>query len=472
MKKLKTLILPIVIIAVLLLSATLFISLRKDVYYTVTFYSDETVYQTQEIQKGETVKKPTNPKKDGYLFIGWYLGDEVYDFSFQVNSNLKLVAKWDKSPVFYTVLFLDYDGFPFKNEIVEENQKVYKPENPQKRGYEFLYWSLGGKEYDFSLPIKSDLVLTSVWKETEKQTYTVTFDSRGGSLVSEQTVEYGKTALEPNSPSKDDYVFDGWLLNGKKFNFDTLITKDINLVASWVEKVVCTVNFYSDGQIIFTTKIDKGKPVQSFIPDNLQDKDFVCWLNGEIEYDFSLPVVTNLDLVAKWKDKEKTKFTVYFDSNNGETVFSYQVEENGVVIKPTTPIKQGYLFNGWKLNGNDYDFSSPVQESFTLVADWIEKESPTNFLGRWTGVEIFDWDEYLIELVVSENDNHKLRATDALLIFVVDYTVNEIFVAEEKLYVEIEYNGVVNLLIFNCVGEELFTDRGVLSGELTLNKND
>lgn len=64
-------------------------------------------------------------------------------------------------------------------------------------------------------------------------TYTVTFDSDGGSAVEAQTVNDGATATEPTEPTKDSYTFGGWLLNGAAYDFSTPVTADITLVASW-----------------------------------------------------------------------------------------------------------------------------------------------------------------------------------------------------------------------------------------------
>ena len=47
-----------------------------------------------EISKGGYVKKPENPEKDGYAFLGWYQNDEKYNFNSKVNEDITLVAKW------------------------------------------------------------------------------------------------------------------------------------------------------------------------------------------------------------------------------------------------------------------------------------------------------------------------------------------------------------------------------------------
>lgn len=65
-------------------------------------------------------------------------------------------------------------------------------------------------------------------------TYTVTFDSNGGSDVPSQEIEEGNKATKPSDPVKDGFTFDGWLDNNSDaFNFDTPIMSNITLYANW-----------------------------------------------------------------------------------------------------------------------------------------------------------------------------------------------------------------------------------------------
>ena len=62
--------------------------------------------------------------------------------------------------------------------------------------------------------------------------YTVTFDSDGGSAVTEQKV-LNAPAVKPADPTKDGYDFAGWYLEDTQYAFDTTVTTDITLKAHW-----------------------------------------------------------------------------------------------------------------------------------------------------------------------------------------------------------------------------------------------
>jgi len=149
--------------------------------------------------------------------------------------------------------------------------------------------------------------------ENQKVTYTVTFDSKGGSAVTNATVEENGKVTKPADPTKEGYTFKGWLLNGVSYDFNKEVTGNITLVASWEEN---------------TTQAD-------------------------------------------------VTYTVTFDSKGGSNVTAVTVKENTKVTKPTDPTKEGYTFKGWLLDGVSYDFNKDVTGNITLVASWEENTTPT-----------------------------------------------------------------------------------------------
>ena len=71
----------------------------------------------------------------------------------------------------------------------------------------------------------------------------------------------------------------------------------------------------------------------------------------------------------------KKEFLVEFDSNGGTKVQSQNVEKGGKATKPDDPIKEGYTFESWQLDGETYDFDLEVTENIVLVAKWKKAEN-------------------------------------------------------------------------------------------------
>ena len=58
------------------------------------------------------------------------------------------------------------------------------------------------------------------------------------------------------------------------------------------------------------------------------------------------------------------------DSNGGTEVAEQVVREKTTAKKPTDPTKTGYDFNYWALEGEEFDFSTPITQSISLLAVW------------------------------------------------------------------------------------------------------
>ncbi len=83
-----------VILAVIAIIA--FISLNKP-EYEITFDSNGgTLISPITVKKNEKITKPTDPKRQGYVFSAWYYNDNLYDFNSPVKSNMTLKAGWIK----------------------------------------------------------------------------------------------------------------------------------------------------------------------------------------------------------------------------------------------------------------------------------------------------------------------------------------------------------------------------------------
>lgn len=60
--------------------------------YTVTFEGANADDQT--VKYGGKAERPTDPTQTGSKFLGWYVGEEEFDFNTQIKGDVKLTAKW------------------------------------------------------------------------------------------------------------------------------------------------------------------------------------------------------------------------------------------------------------------------------------------------------------------------------------------------------------------------------------------
>lgn len=68
--------------------------------------------------------------------------------------------------------------------------------------------------------------------------------------------------------------------------------------------------------------------------------------------------------------------TVTFDTGDGSKVDTQTVKDGGKAARPTDPTRDGYTFTGWQLDGQAYDFTTPVTRDITLTAAWKQTTAP------------------------------------------------------------------------------------------------
>lgn len=67
-------------------------------------------------------------------------------------------------------------------------------------------------------------------------TYTVTFDTDGGSIVASEKVKRNKTVTKPKDPTKEGYKFVSWQVAGVDYDFNYPITSNLTITAKWEEE--------------------------------------------------------------------------------------------------------------------------------------------------------------------------------------------------------------------------------------------
>lgn len=142
----------------------------------------------------------------------------------------------------YTVSFDTAGGSSIDSQTVEEGASIEKPSDPTREGYSFSGWYFGDTAYDFSSKVTAKLTLNAKWN---LNSFTVTFDSNGGSTVAAETVSYGETISKPTDPTNSPHNFLGWYNGPSAFDFSTNVTSNITLTAKWTTTVMSSIRYDS-----------------------------------------------------------------------------------------------------------------------------------------------------------------------------------------------------------------------------------
>lgn len=150
--------------------------------HIVTFDScGGTPVSPQSIKAGERVEEPSNPVKEGQKFLGWYINEELYNFTKAVTSSFILTAKWckdDEVTVEFNVNRPEGTEGSVNPESITvlKNQVINRPEDPVWNGtnavtkYVFDGWytqRAGGDKWEFLQPVTKDIILYAQWIQVD-----------------------------------------------------------------------------------------------------------------------------------------------------------------------------------------------------------------------------------------------------------------------------------------------------------------
>ena len=214
----------------------------KDVKkFVLTFDSDGgSAVAAVNINDCEVVTQPTNPTKEGYIFVGWELNGEPFDFSKEVCGDVELKAVWEEMnpEKEYITIYLQYGEGDPSPVVVEKGTIPQMPQTPTRDGYNFVEWHVNGFYYGFDTPLDDGAIVEAVWEEIPDEPepeddteYTVTFNLNGGTAggnCDDQTVKKGGTAKNVCKPTRDGYTLNGW-----SPKITSKITKNTTFVAQW-----------------------------------------------------------------------------------------------------------------------------------------------------------------------------------------------------------------------------------------------
>lgn len=195
---------------------------------TVTFQSEGGSEVASQIRANTPADQPADPTKEGYTFIGWYNGEEKWNFADAVATDLTLTAKWQVNQ--YTITFDTAGGSEVPSITQDYGTAITPPAAPTRTGYTFAGWD---REIPTAMPAEN-MTITARWQVNQ---YTITFkpENGGQDIVIKQ--DYGTAITAPANPTKTGYTFAGW----DREIPTTMPAGDMTITARWTENRVIVI---------------------------------------------------------------------------------------------------------------------------------------------------------------------------------------------------------------------------------------
>jgi hypothetical protein len=360
--------------------------------HTVTFRDWDGSETTETVLDKNLVPQPEDPEKRGYVFEGWFLNGEKYDFETPVTGDMVLEAKYSERTVYIDEDFEEYEiganvtasgwtgdgdyGVVIADPYVEEGSagKVLQASNKYGRSIK--------KSFDAAYGI-SDVSFRMAWNDVQSYSHTMAFKS-GNNLVARfglYRIGWGNNfafmnkdmSVNSGNTNESDVTNIGGTSENTWYNVKLRIDSDAQNIDAVIapEGTVITEDMMEFPEeytgllyvkdVPFITTVDaEGNKIDSF--DNISI-ELSSWNSQRTAY--------YDDLIIK-PYKPIPKYNVTFrDWDGSETV--QVIRENEFAEMPEAPVRPGYMFDGWFLDGELYNFEAPVMGNIVLEAHYTKR---------------------------------------------------------------------------------------------------
>ena len=185
-------------------------------------------------------------------------------------------------------------------------------------------------------------------------TYTVTFDSQGGSKVDSQTVSHGGTVTEPTAPTYEGYTFGGWYTEAgctTEYDFTTAVTESLTLYAKWKDVTCPTGEITVDkskwntffNNITFGLFFKDTQKVTITASDNSGDNVTITYLLSDKELTVDeLNVSVFTAYTGAFYIEPNNEYVIYAKLTDSSGNICY-INSNGVVLDNVDPLISGII---------------------------------------------------------------------------------------------------------------------------------
>ena len=268
----------------------------SDVFWTINFYNAapaDTVLESKSYQHGSIVAyggvAPTlaPTAKYTYTFKGWNVEptNAVEDFDYH--------AVYDSTIRSYTVTFNNADGSKIESATFEYGKMPSCSKTPTREAT--VEWKYSHKGWKPALDFVTEDASYLAIYDSVKVKYKVTF-MNGTTVIDEQMVPYGDSAVAPTNVTREGYKFVGW-----NTSFAT-VTEALTVKALFEELIVHTVSVVN-GDNIENVKVEDGEKYTLPEAPKKEGYTFDAYYDGDKKLGVAgdeISVTANITITAKY----------------------------------------------------------------------------------------------------------------------------------------------------------------------------
>ena len=278
---------------------------------------------------------------------------------------------------------------------------------------------------------ESDITVYARYEVLTDSTYTVTFESNGGTSVDSRLVNKDTRVGTIPEPSRENYMFDGWYSDSEfttKVDSRTIVSSDVTYYAKWLK----TIALSSFPDVI---EVHSGDSIDVTFDSSSFDEEYSNYgiKNSKVATYTSSNGVWTIKGVAEgetyisFKGNKSNKYkyitikvlppyyTLSFNTQGGDPIESQRYVKGTKVYEVPTPHREGYAFVIW---GDDtyfhYDLILPIKMTYnnTLYAKWKRSVSVAEFAYDNFNLVVNDTAKIVVKNLVSIEEGYHYESLD------------------------------------------------------------
>ena len=300
--------------------------------------------------------------KNGYTFIGWSLSNDIEEITYSDKEMVKnltdvnegivnLYAKWQaNSNTKYNVHYYaeNLDGTDYDLALIDPLFGVTGTNvSAEIKDFEGFSFADGNPNNILNGNVSGDesLVLKVYYS---RNSYTITFNSNGGSSVLPIEKKYNDSIEAPLAPELVGYTFVGWFdeMLEEQFVFSKMPATNITLYAKWQAntntkyQVLHKLEQLDGSYLLVDTDNLEGITNTKVTPDT---KDYPGFTNPELQ---EKTILADGSLVVEYL-YTRNHYRVLFNTNGGNDLEPIEKLYEEEFVVDVVPVKEGYSFVSW-----------------------------------------------------------------------------------------------------------------------------
>ena len=210
-----------------------------DPFFTITVHIFENT-QTYTLTESTSISTLSIPIIEGYVFLGWLdENDQLIDTSYIIDASIEITASFE------AIVTIQYTINVYQESLDETYELVSTTERQGIAG-ETVRYITTFEGFQLATESVTEITLSETSKVLDlyfdRNAYEVVFYNQG-SVYQIETYKYGDVIVEPFLNSE----VIGWSLvdKGSAFDFQTLVTENINLYALYNEPEITYSGYYA-----------------------------------------------------------------------------------------------------------------------------------------------------------------------------------------------------------------------------------